>query len=161
MGKEAFPQLIDGQHLRMLTGPEHLEFSAPYYVIQFWELRGDDEGDYHSQWSEVVRGASDVLQALDVANQRLAEEPGPVTFALFVIAPDVSGKSEEIELIRLFGDIPNGRIEVQDVFGWAMYLDADASIEDFPGLIDPADPRETHLVRIMDRTQDPTRPPGN
>ena len=104
---------------------------------------------YHAQWTEVIRGADDVHQAIDEANRRAAEENGEVKFALYVPAPGEGETGEPVSLIRLLGEVPRGLIEVQETFGWTMYVDeanAPAEMLTSDGKLDP---REAHLLRAQ------------
>lgn len=148
--EEIFSMIIDGKFLRT---PTDLEYAEPFYVICFWEHCGDDEGDYYSQSSHVVRRASNVLEVIDLAKEELAEEGGHGSFGVFVVVPDASEDSEYVDLIRLYGDIPDGPIRPLDTFGWTMYLDpAEATPEQMRGYCDPTDPREAHLLRVESRS---------
>lgn len=137
-------QLIDGACVRM---PTDLDYTDPYYLLQFWEQQSDGEQDYYSQWTEVVRGASDVLEVVELAKRKAAEEAGKTTFAVYAIAPDECGECKRVDLIRPVGHVPDGPIEVVGTFGWTMHMDPDD-----PALADldiphPSDPREARLLR--------------
>lgn len=133
--------LTDGNIMRVSADPEYAE---PFYVLRFWEKRSDGEQYYFSQWTEVVRGATDVLQVVELGNRLAAEADGPTTFAVYVIAPDECGGCKKVDLIRLFGDAPDGPIEPESTFGWTMYMDpADARALG----VAVGDPREERLLR--------------
>lgn len=138
--------LIDERALRF---PDGADYTDPYYVLQFWQRRSDGEQDYFTQWSEVVRGASGVFGVMELAHQRAAEEGGEVTFAVYVVAPDECEECSCVDLVRLYGQAPDGPIEVQETFGWTMYVEPAEAQE--LGLPIADDPREARLLRAQMR----------
>lgn len=138
----------DGEQVLLPDGPEH---SDPLYIVCFWEHCGDGERDYYSQRTEIVRGATNVLQVFDFAREMLADDTFGTTFGVFVIPPDPSGTSEHIDLVRLYGEIPEGPFEEPGTFSWTMQVDAAELPETVRRIGDPADPREARLLRARPR----------
>lgn len=146
MTDKAEALLFSSDCLRMPSDPESAD---PYYVLLFWDRRYDGERHYHEQWAELVRGASDVLEVIELAKGRAEEEDGEITFAVYVIAPDECGECKRIDLIRVFGKEPKGPVEVMGTFGWTMYMDVDDPAIAELGLPLPSDPREARVLRAQ------------
>ncbi|MCQ4622056.1 hypothetical protein [Corynebacterium sp. CCUG 70398] len=142
--------LADGEKVVL---PDGLEHSDPLYVVCFWEYSGDGEKDYFIQRTEIVRGATDVLQVIDYARESLAEDELGTTFGVFVIPPDPSGTREHIDLVRLYGEVPEGPFEEPATFGWTMYVAETEASGTVRGIGDPPDPREARLLRAGARVE--------